>query len=275
MRDQFDGSNDKVWKDSMRFSRYHLRSILGFATMFSAIGLAGCGNACVIGFSNNGNGGLIVKAGNPPPACSLSQANGTMSAVALKSPACESCTVAARVEHVFVTVRSVQLRPSASDDSSSPDWLDLAPHLANKPRQIDLMDNSMPMILVESAIVPAGSYREFRLQFFPGSPTSAEELPAENACGEARWNCIVMADGHIESLHWPGDVPELLIPFQSIEGNSLLVLPDARTDLRLRLEPHRAAYSFSTEGWKPQNVLVGQATVVRQRPLEAENLTPD
>ena len=243
----------------MRVYRCHLGSIFSCAAIFTAIGLAGCGNACVVGFSNFGNGGIIVKAGNPPPTCSLSQANGTISAVALKSSVCESCTAAARVEHIFVTLRSVQLRPSASDDTSSPDWLELAPLLANKPRQIDLMDNSMPMILVESAIVPAGSYREFRLQFFLGSPTNTEGLPAENACGETRWNCIVMADGHIESLHWPGDVPELLIPFQSIEGNSLVVLPDARTDLRLSLEPHRAGYSPSAEGWKPQNVLVGQA----------------
>ena len=258
----------------MRLSRCHLGSIFSRAAIFTAIGFAGCGNSCFVGFSNYGNGGIIVKAGNPAPTCSLSQANGTMSAVALKAPVCESCTAAARVEHVFVTLRSIQVRPSANEDTNSPDWLELAPYLADKLRQIDLMDNAMPMILVERAVVPAGSYREFRLQFFDGSQTT-EARPVENACGERRWNCIVMADGNVEPLHWPGDVPELLIPAQSIEGNSLVVLPDARTELRLSLEPHQRAYSSSTEGWKLQNVLVGHASVVRQLPFEAENSTPD
>jgi Domain of unknown function (DUF4382) len=259
----------------MRFSRCHLRSAFCCAAMFTAVGFAGCDNSCFVGFSNNGNGGVIVKAGNPAPTCSLSQANGTMNAVALKSPVCETCAPANRVEHVFVTLRSIQLRPSASDDTNSPDWVELAPHLANEPRQIDLMGNSMPVILVKSAIVPAGSYREVRLQFFWGPPTSAEELPVENACGETRWNCIVMADGHVEPLRLPGGVPELLILSQSTESESLVVVPDARMDLQLSLEPHQGSYFSSTEGWRPQNLLVGRATVVQQRSSEAENSTPN
>jgi len=243
--------------------------------MLTAVGFAGCGNSCFVGFSNNGNGGVIVKAGNPGPTCSLSRANGTMNAVALKSSVCETCVPATRVEHVFVTLRSIQLRPIASDDTNSPDWVELAPHFANEPRHIDLMGNSVPVILVQSAIVPAGSYREVRLQFFLGSPTSAEELSTENACGETRWNCIVMADGHVEPLRLPGGVPELLIPFQSTESESLVVLPDARMDLQLSLEPRQGSYFSSTEGWKPQNLLVGRATVVRQRSSEAENSTPN
>jgi hypothetical protein len=241
--------------------------------MFTAMGIAGCGNSCFVGFSNNGNGGIIVKAGNPPPACSLSQANGTMNVVVLKSPVCETCTAAARVEHVFVTLRSIQLGLRASDDKNSPDWLELAPRLANEPRQIDLIGNSM--ILLANANVPAGSYREVRLQFFPGSSTSAEKLPAENACGEARWNCIFLADGNVEPLGLPGDVPELLILSESIESDSLVVLPEATLDLRLSLEPHQGSYYSSAEGWRPQNVLMGRARVVRQRSFKTENSTPD
>jgi Domain of unknown function (DUF4382) len=259
----------------MRFSRCHLRSTFLCAAMFAVIGLAGCANSCFVGVSNNGNGVVIVKAGNPAPTCSLPQVNGTMSAVVVKSSFCETCMAAARVEHVFVTLRSIQLRPSASDDTNSSNWLELAPHLANEPRQIDLMGNSMPVILVNSAIVPAGSYREICLQFFAGSATSTEELPAENACGETRWNCMVLADGHVEPLRFPGDVLEVLVPSQSIESDSVVVLPDARTELRLSLEPHQGSYFSSAEGWKMQSVLMGHATVVRQRPSEAENSTPD
>jgi hypothetical protein len=101
--------------------------------MFTAIALTGCGDSCFVGFSNNGNGGLIVKVANPPPSCSLSQVHGAMSVVALKSSLCETCTAATRVEHVFVTLRGIQLRPGASEDARSPNWLELAPHLAKEP----------------------------------------------------------------------------------------------------------------------------------------------
>jgi len=243
--------------------------------MFIAIGITGCGNSCFVGFSDNGNGGIIVSAGNPAPACSLSQANGKMSVVLVKSQVCENCTAAASVEHVFVTLRSIQLRHSASDDTNSSRWLELAAHLANEPRQIDLMGNSLPLVLVDSAVVPVDSYHEIRLQFSPDSPTSAEGLPAENACGETRWNCMVMANGHVEPFRFPGGVLELLIPSQSIEGDSVVVLPDSRMDLLLSLEALQGSYFSSAEGWKPQNALVGHATVVRQRSFEATNSTLD
>jgi Domain of unknown function (DUF4382) len=255
----------------MRFSRCHVRSTFRCAAIITAIGLAGCGNSCFVGLINNGNGSFTINAGNPAPTCSLTQVNGMLNAIAVKSTVCETCAPAARVEHIFVTLRSIQLRPSGSDDTNAPDWLELAPQLANEPRQIDLMGNSMPVILVENAIVPAGSYREVRLQFFPGSPTNAEELPAENACEGTRWNCMVMADGRVEAFSLPGDVPELLISSQSIDSGSLVVLPDARLDLQLSLEPHQGSYFSSTVGWKPQNVLVGRAVVVRQRSFEEEN----
>lgn len=250
------------------FFRYSLWDTFCCAVIFTAIGLAGCRNSCFVGVSNNGNGSVIVKAGDPPPVCSLSQANGAVRAVALKSPVCESCTASARVEHVFVTLRSIQLCPSATADPNSPDWLEIVPHLANEPRQIDFMGRSMPEILVESAMIPAGNYRQIRLQFLADSPANAEKLPADNACGQTRWNCIVMADGHVEPLHLPGDVPEILITTQSREIDSLVVWPDTRMDLWLSLEPRQVVYSSGTERWKPQNVLVGRVTAVRQSPSQ-------
>jgi hypothetical protein len=259
----------------MRFSRCHVSGTFLSAALCTAIALAGCGNSCFVGFSNNGNGGLIVKTGNPPPTCSLSQGHGAMSVVAIKFPVCETCTTAGRVEHVFVTLRSVQLQPDAGDGTISPDWLELAPQLGKVPRQIDLMGNSIPVILAESAIVPAGIYRGLRLQFFSGSPAGGQELPAENACRETGWNCKVTADGHVEPLRLPDGVPELLIPSLSIDSPSLVVLPDARMELRLSMEPHQGFYFLSAEGWQPQDVLLGRATIVQQRAVEAENSTPD
>jgi len=255
----------------MWFSRCHLRCTFRCASMFIAVGITGCSNSCFVGFSNNGNGGIIVSGGNPAPACSLSQANGTMRVVLVKSRVCETCPAA----HVFVTLRGIQFRHSASDDTNSSQWLELAAHLANEPRQIDLMGNSLPLVLVDSAIVPAESYREIRLQFFPESPANAEGLPAENACGETRWNCMVMANGHVEPFRFPGGVLELFIPSESIEGGSVVVLPDSRMDLLLSLDPLQGSYFSSDEGWKTQNALLGHATVVRQRSFDSTNSTLD
>lgn len=147
----------------------------------------------------------------------------------------------------------------------------LPPDLANEPRQIDLVGDAVPEIVVQDAIVPAGSYSGVRLQFFSGSPASAEELLSKNACGGTRWNCIVKADEQVEPLHLLGDVPELLITFQSNESGSLVVLPDARMDLRLSLEPRREYYFSDSEGWNLQYVLAGRAAAVRQRSFELEN----
>lgn len=244
-----------------------IRNVFATAVIFAAFGVVGCGNTCVSGFTTNG---FFLNTASPASACSLTQAKGAVRVVALKSPVCETCTAAARLEHLFVTLRSIQLRPSALDNTDAPDWLEIAPQLANEPRQIDLIGDSMPEILVENAIVPAGIYREVRLEFSPDSPANAEKLSAENACGETRWNCTIMADGHVEPLRLPGDAPELLIAIQSLESDSFVVLPESRMELQLSLEPHQVAYSSSTEGWKLQSVLVGRASVVRQWSVEQE-----
>jgi len=238
--------------------------------MLAALGCFGCGNSCFVGFFNSGNGGVIVKAGNPTPTCSLSQGTGTVSAVARKLPVCESCASAVRAKHIWVTIRSIQIRPNGTDDTSPADWVDLAPELANTPRQIDLMGNSEPVLLADSRIVPAGSYYQVRLEFFTGSNGNAKESTAENACGEPLWNCILLENGHVEPLHQAGKVPELVIPSQNIESHSLLVLPDARMEIRISLEPHQVVEFSSSEGWMPKTVLVGHAAFVRQESSETE-----
>lgn len=197
-----------------------------------------------------------------------------VSAVALKFPVCESCTPAARAEHTWVTLRGIQIRPSGIDGTNPADWIELAPDLANAPRQIDLMGNSEPTLLVDSRIVPAGNYYEVRLEFFTNSNGIAKEPTAENACREALWNCIRMENGHVEPLHLPGNVSKLDIDSQHIESGSLLVLPDAKIQLRLSLEPHQMLHFSVTEGWTPETVLVGHASFVRRESSEAETATP-
>jgi len=236
------------------------------AVIVGSAALAGCTNFCFVGVANNGNGTVGISAGNPPPACSLNQANGNVRVLALKSPACEACTASARVEHVFVTLRGIQLHPSSLADSDSADWVDLIPALKSAPRQIDLMGGAVPEILSEGAAIPAGNYRQVRLQFLAQDSTASggEEFSSIDACGKARSNCIVMADGLVAPLHFAGPEPELRINGTRLTDDPLVVSPDARIDLLLRLQPNQVVYSSILAHWDPQVELVGTATAAPQ-----------
>jgi hypothetical protein len=85
----------------------------------------------------------------------------------------------------------------------------------------------------------------------------------------------MMADGRIEPLRWPGATPELVIAIRTLEGDSLAVLPDSFTDLRLSLEVQQAFGVSSIQGLRLQNVLVGRASAVPRWPTEKANSKPD
>jgi Domain of unknown function (DUF4382) len=248
------GCGCETWRDFF--------SAVIFAAVVSTVALqAGCTNFCLTGVSNNGNGTVGVTLGNPPPACSLGQANGTVRVLAVKSAACEACTAAARLEHVFVTLRGIQVHPSALADADSADWVELVPELRREPRQIDLMGGAVAEILGESATIPAGNYRQIRLQFLAQDSEAAggEKFESSGSCGTTRSNCVVRADGFAEPLHFSSAEPELRITGEQLTENPLVVWPDARIDLRLRLQANEAIRSSFPERWEPQSELVGTA----------------
>jgi hypothetical protein len=255
----------------MWFDRASLRNLFRCGAIIAAIGFAGC-NSCFVGSFNNGQGGVIVKTGNPPPPCSLPQARAAITAVAQKSAICETCTADARVEHVFVTMQGIELRPTVTDDANK-DWLEIDPGLASKPRPIDLVGNSLET-LVENANIPAETYREVRLRFCFDS-RSHQECHANTPCGETLRNCVMMADGRVEPLDWPGGTPELVIAIRTLQGDSLAVLPDSFIDLRLSLEVQQAFSVSSIQGLRLQNVLIGRATAVPRWSTEKDNSKPD
>ena len=264
----------------MRLDGPNLGNVYRFVAIVAAIGFAGCGESCVFGVVNSGMGVAIVGAANTSPPCSLKQTRAAMNVVALKSAVCETCTTDARVEHVFVTVQGMQLHPAVTDDASK-DWLEIAPELTDQSRQMDLVGGSLPERLVENANIPAETYRELRLRFCIDSGSN-QESRANNACGGTLRNCIVMADGRVEPLRWPGDTPELVIPIRADEGDTFAVLPDSIVDLRLSLEVHQAFTVSSIQRSRLQNVVLGHATAVRRwKSIEnhnagiTESATPD
>jgi hypothetical protein len=240
-------------------------SLLSAAVASASLALASCGTTCVAGIFANGTGIVLVKNSTPPPACPFSTGMGTMNVAAIKSQICETCTASSRAQHIFVTLRSIQLHSLFSNSPSSPEWLELAPQLHLEPRKLDMIGDSSPEILVQSAPVPGGAYRELRVQFSPDAPTNADALPAENPCGNNHRHCVVMADGRVEELRFGtnGDAPELLLPLQNDGISELAVVPGATVNLRLTLQLQLVFSASPSEGWQTHYVLVGSASISR------------
>jgi hypothetical protein len=239
------------------------RSLLLITT--SAI--AAC-NTCFVGFSNNGNGGVIIKSANPPPACSLPQPVGKMSVTARRG-ACVSCVANLDTDHVFLTIQSIRLRPSAPLDENSADWIELAPALRKDPHQFDLAGDFSPETLVKGALVPADSYVELRIKLFSENEGDPLQLPSENACGEGPWNCIMTGDKRIEPLYGPSNSPEVVISLEAMDGSALVVLPNSSLELQVSLARQNTIAS-SVGGVRVMNILAGSVETRRQAPVEVD-----
>lgn len=239
-------------------------TFLSAVVVLACLALTSCGTTCVAGIFANGPGIILVKNLTPPPACPFSTGMGKMNVAASKSQICEICTDSSRVQHIFVTLKSIQLHSVFPDSPNNPQWLELAPQLVREPRPIDLLSDS-PEILVQSASVPAGTYRELLLQFLPDTPADPDAPPAENSCGQNRRNCMLMADGRVEELHFTGNgvSPELLLPLQYNGSSALAVVPGTTVDLRFTLQPQQVSAVSPSEGWQIHYVLVGSASVSR------------
>jgi len=243
-----------------------IRNILVSFTLVSAcFALTSCGTTCVAGIFANGTGTVIVKNSPSPPACPFSTGMGTMNVAAAKLQICETCPASSRAQHIFVTLSSVQLHSVFPNSTDNQEWVELAPKLSRDPRQIDLLSDPGPEILVASARIPAGTFRELVLQFLSDSPAAPDGLSIANPCGKKGRNCMFLANGGIEELHFTDDgaSPKLLLPLQYNGSSALAVVPGETVDLRLKLEPQQVPVVSSSEGWQIRYVLLGSASVSR------------
>ena len=236
----------------------HSRQTFSCGVLLFVLALAGCGNSCFVGFSNNGTGVVIVKVSNPPPSCSLNQINGMVRVIARKSAVCETCKTGDPQEHAYLTLRGIQLQ--SADAQSTATWLEIAPQLASKPRQVDLAA-SRPNVLVEDARIPAGSYRQLRLRFLSESLLPDDSLPVENSCGDKGWNCLVGEDGHIEPILQE----DLVMELDGAQHIPLQLLPDSSADLQVDLGMSPAALYFSdSRTLRLEAIVVGHVATIRE-----------
>ncbi|HEV3481826.1 MAG TPA: DUF4382 domain-containing protein [Candidatus Acidoferrales bacterium] len=142
-------------------------------------------------------------------------------------------------QHIFVSLRGVEALavPLAGEDS--PEWQEMAPELATRPVQIDLLaraGDSCGTSSLGDATIPQGLYNQVRLRLVPNQPKRNEPVPDENACGPTGFNCVVAEDDMVRPIVW-GETLELRVPAERIEGGFFRVLPGADIHLAIEFDP--------------------------------------
>jgi hypothetical protein len=244
----------------MQVVRGNLRKIVLTMMMCASGVLSGCGSSCFAGFSVNGNGGVIVKAGEPPPVCTLNQVQGMVRAGVMPTAACESCAPAIRVDHIFVALRDVEIH---REGDNSDQWIDITPELDVSPRTVDLVGSSLLELAGTPAVVPAGPYDGVRVHILNGAKPREAEGSREERCGPGVSHCLLMGDGRVELLDFQGDGPEVLVNL-SAESKTLLVFPESTSELQIRLGAQPLARPFVSDSGKPRFQIEGEVSLVRE-----------
>jgi hypothetical protein len=250
----------------------HVWKLLLRALSLFGISLTGCNNTCFIFTSNPPTGTINIKVGDPKPTCMLTTANGAVRVLTHTVSTCSSCSASSRIAHIFVSLRGIEVHPSAIADGAAPNWQELMPLLQGQPLQFDLVSaeaasRGARLPLGEGVTIPADAYRQLRLLFVPNQPTSEDPVPEKNACGGAGFNCAVSEDGRTYPLLLDGAPPEFRLTSERIAGGVLLIPPDSNSDLVIDFNVDWALASFVGEGVRLLPVLIGRASVER-RPVE-------
>jgi hypothetical protein len=210
------------------------------------LGTTGCNNSCVSGVLAPGGSTINVKAGNPPPSCSLSAASGTVQLeIGAASGTTSSPFVIAplrpRVTHLYVTVAGVDAHSSPLAVDDTPGWQTLAGSFQQHPLQVDLLadphENASSAPFPEASLA-AGAYRQIRLRMASAPP----EEPALEAshCGTGTPHCAVFSSGRVSALDFPVTRPNLHIVLDGAPGHELYVPPDGSAALVIELDRDRS-----------------------------------
>src|SRR5579859_6263188 len=210
------------------------------------LGATGCNNTCVSGTLNGPGGSTVsVKAGDPPPSCLLSAANGMVHLeIGAASGTTSSPFVIAplrpRVTHLFVTIAGVDAHSSPLALDDTPGWQPLGAALQQHPLQLDLLADpqaNASSALFPDASLPAGAYRQIRLRL--ASPLPGEPVLETSRCNTGAPHCAVFSDGRVSTLAFPVSRPNLRIVLDGAPGHELYVPPDGAVALVIELDRDR------------------------------------
>jgi hypothetical protein len=236
---------------SMRRANSSARTIAPPQSVFltillCSVGLIGCDNSCVVFVSNPG-GGTVSGSIN---SCPLNQAKGSVRTSIASSFTAPADDATNRIEHIYVTIRGIDVNPSATAADESPDWQELAPQLVTQPVQIDLLapsGDSRALDTLEHVAVPADAYRQIRLRLAPDQPDSSDSIPQQNLCGSVGSNCIVTSDERVRPVVLDSGLTQIHISSDYIAGGFFRVLPEARVALEIEFNPQSSLFIFADE----------------------------
>jgi hypothetical protein len=220
-----------------------------FAALLFCLSFAGCSNYCFVFVSNPG--GSIATSNTP--SCQLNSSTGTVDlhVTAAPTPSANTTPMPASILHIFVTLRGIEATPSVIPNDDSPDWRELAPKLATRPEQLDLLApsaDSCARNTFADAAVPADTYRQIRLSLAPNQPATDGPVPDENACGTVGFSCVVTADGAIRPLVLDQISSQFQISSDHISGGFFRVLPDTTVNLNIEFNPQSSLFFSAQSG---------------------------
>jgi len=227
------------------------------AVLLLCLAASGCGYGCYSGFWNGNASGAAFSNSS----CPLTKATGAVIVQMSAASATFPSPLASRrdVHHIFVTLRGIEARPSRVADEDSPTWQELAPDLAARPVQLDLLAPSAPLDLSGNspsldvhvsanipATVPADEYRQVRLRLLPRDLAVDDLIPESNACGNAGWNCIVFADRSVRPLEFDSATAEFPVPLEPGRNSLFRVLPGEIVQLSIEFDGNASVFFAST-----------------------------
>ncbi len=178
-------------------------------------------------------GAVLLACGNTNVQGNLNPAVGTVSVTFSDPTTCEA--PAGPYSNIFVTIRGVRAHRSSTAGDGDTGWIDLAPALANAPRQVDLLGNanaSCFLAMLGSTQLEVGQYQQIRLLLLDNNSGSQV---SGNQCSGNDANCVVLAaDGSIHELLLSSEANTgIKIPSGQIAGGSFVVEEGQITDLNI------------------------------------------
>ena len=147
-----------------------------------------------------------------------------------------SCMPPNGVDHVYVTVRSVQAHIEANATDGSSGWRNWRRNRETRRCRLTFFEgaNELCASAISSASLPVGSYQQIRLLLVSNSPAAFDPMPSTNACAGNGYNCVVLSDSSIHELQLSSqDNTGLKIPPGQIVGGPLQVMAGQSVDLNI------------------------------------------
>lgn len=220
-----------------------------------AVPLTSCNNSCS-SFQSNPGGTVNVSSPCLLPVTSVFTGGQV-------APQCESCSPSNQLQHLFLTLRGIELHPRTNAGAAPSGWQELVPALEIQPQQFQLgraaATRLVPTPSGDSAAIPAGSYDRVRLLLATNPANPGTGVAAENKCGSVGLNCAVMGDGRVLPLALDGDALELTVLSEGSADGVFSVLPETENHLLIELTTVWALEAPADEGARLSLVLRGTA----------------